>query len=287
MTTKELLKKVKKIELKTKGLSNQIFSGTYRTTFKGRGMSFSEVRQYQYGDDVRNIDWNVTARTNEPYVKVFEEERELTFMLIFDISASAYWGTRSTSKHETQIEIAATLAFSAVANNDKVGAIFFSDKVEKYIPPKKGKGHCMRIMWDMIHFEPTQKKSSLKEALKFLVGTTKKRSTSFILSDFMFDNYENEIKIAAKLHDTIGINISDPAERTLPNLGLIPVLDVETNHYQWIDTASKSFRDQYQMEHKKSMDYYKKIFINHGAATLSVEAGEAYLPKLLKFFKER
>ena len=287
MTTKELLKKIKKIELRTKGLSNQVFSGTYRTTFKGRGMSFSEVRQYQYGDDVRNIDWNVTARTNEPYVKVFEEERELTFMLIFDVSASAFWGTRSVSKHETQIEIAATLAFSAIANNDKVGAIFFSDKVEKYIPPKKGKGHCMRIMWDMIHFKPSQKKSSLKEPLKFLTGTTKKRCTAFILSDFMFESYDNEIKIAANLHDTIGIHVTDPAEKSMPNLGLIPVLDVETNSYQWIDTASRSFRDQYKKQHEVSMAYFKKTFVHHGADTLSLEAGDDYLPKLLKFFKER
>lgn len=287
MTITELLKKVRKIELKTRGLSNQVFSGTYKTRFKGRGMSFSEVRQYQYGDDVRNIDWNVTARTNEPYVKVFEEERELTFMLLIDVSGSAFFGTSQRSKMEIATEIAATLAFSASVNNDKVGAIFFSDKVEKFIPPKKGKPHIMRILRDMIHAKPSQTKTNLSEPLKYLTNIITKRCTAFVLSDFMCQDYDNAIKVAANRHDTIGIHLYDPLEVSMPNVGLLPTIDAETGQSSWIDTSSKTVRDQYNQWYQGNFEYFKKTFVRNNADVMSVATNEAYLSILIKFFKER
>lgn len=287
MTITELLKKVRKIELKTRGLSNQVFSGTYKTRFKGRGMSFSEVRQYQYGDDVRNIDWNVTARTNEPYVKVFEEERELTFMLLIDVSGSAFFGTTQQSKMEIATEIAATLAFSASVNNDKVGAIFFSDKVEKFIPPKKGKAHIMRILRDMIYAKPSQAETNLSEPLKYLTNIITKRCTAFVLSDFMCQDYNNAIKLAANRHDTIGIHLYDPLEVTMPNVGLLPTVDAETGLSSWIDTSSKTVRDQYNQWYQGNFKYFKKTFLRNNADVMSVATNEAYLSILIKFFKER
>ncbi|CAA6804268.1 MAG: hypothetical protein PA3071 [uncultured Aureispira sp.] len=287
MTITELLKKVRKIELKTRGLSNQVFSGTYKTRFKGRGMSFSEVRQYQYGDDVRNIDWNVTARTNEPYVKVFEEERELTFMLLIDVSGSSFFGTTQKSKMEIATEIAATLAFSASVNNDKVGAIFFSDKVEKFIPPKKGKPHIMRILRDMIYAKPSQAKTNLSEPLKYLTNIITKRCTAFVLSDFMCQDYHNAIKLAANRHDTIGIHLYDPLEVSMPNVGLLPTIDAETGQSKWIDTASKTVRDQYNQWYQGNFEYFKKTFVRNNADVMSVATNEAYLSILIKFFKER
>lgn len=287
MTITELLKKVRKIELKTRGLSNQVFSGTYKTRFKGRGMSFSEVRQYQYGDDVRNIDWNVTARTNEPYVKVFEEERELTFMLLIDVSGSAFFGTSQQSKMEIATEIAATLAFSASVNNDKVGAIFFSDKVEKFIPPKKGKAHIMRILRDMIHAKPSQAETNLSEPLKYLTNIITKRCTAFVLSDFMCQDYDNAIKLAANRHDVIGIHLYDPLEVSMPNVGLLPTIDAETGESNWIDTSSKTVREQYNQWYKGNFDYFKKTFVRNNADVMTVATNEAYLGILIKFFKER
>lgn len=287
MTITELLKKVRKIELRTRGLSNQVFSGTYKTRFKGRGMSFSEVRQYQYGDDVRNIDWNVTARTNEPYVKVFEEERELTFMLLIDVSGSAFFGTTQRSKMEIAIEIAATLAFSASVNNDKVGAIFFSDKVENFIPPKKGKAHIMRILRDMIHAKPSQVETNLTEPLKYLTNIITKRCTAFVLSDFMCQDYDNAIKLAANRHDTIGIHLYDPLEVSMPNVGLLPTVDAETGQTNWIDTSSKTVRDQYNQWYHGNFAYFKKTFIRNNADVMSIATNEPYLSILIKFFKER
>lgn len=287
MTITELLKKVRKIELKTRGLSNQVFSGTYKTRFKGRGMSFSEVRQYQYGDDVRNIDWNVTARTNEPYVKVFEEERELTFMLLIDVSGSSFFGTAQKSKMEIATEIAATLAFSASVNNDKVGAIFFSDKVEKFIPPKKGKPHIMRILRDMIYAKPSQAETNLSAPLKYLTNIISKRCTAFVLSDFMCQDYNNAIKLAANRHDTIGIHLYDPLEVSMPNVGLLPTIDAETGQSHWIDTSSKTVRDQYNQWYQNNLEYFKKTFVRNNADVMSIATNEAYLSILIKFFKER
>ncbi|BDS14781.1 DUF58 domain-containing protein [Aureispira anguillae] len=287
MTIKELLKKVRKIEIKTRGLSNQVFSGTYKTRFKGRGMSFSEVRQYQYGDDVRNIDWNVTARTNEPYVKVFEEERELTFMLLIDVSGSAFFGTTYQNKMEIATEIAATLAFSASANNDKVGAIFFSDKVENFIPPKKGKAHILRILRDMIYAKPSQAKTNLNEPLKYLTNIISKRCTAFVLSDFMCQDYNNAIKLAANRHDTIGIHIYDPLEVEMPNVGLLPMIDAETGQTNWVDTSSEAVRNNYNNWYHNNLDYFKKTFLRNNADVMSVATNQPYLSILIKFFKER
>lgn len=283
----DLLKKVRKIELKTRGLSNQVFSGSYKTRFKGRGMSFSEVRPYQYGDDVRNIDWNVTARTNEPHVKVFEEERELTFMLLIDVSGSAYFGSSQQYKLEVATEIAATLAFSASVNNDKVGAIFFSDKVEKFIPPKKGKPHILRILRDMLYLEPQQVTTNLEAPLKYLTNIITKRCTAFILSDFMTQDYEKAIRLAANRHDVIGLHLYDPLEKNLPNVGLLPVLDAETGKTRWIDTSSKALREAYEDNYQHNLHYFKTTFLRNNADVLSISTGQPYLTPLMKFFKER
>lgn len=287
MTVKELLKKVRKIEIKTKGLSNQIFSGAYKTTFKGRGMSFSEVREYQYGDDVRNIDWNVTARTNEPHVKVFEEERELTFMLLIDVSGSAFFGTTAQTKQEFATEVAATLAFSAAANNDKVGAILFSDKVEKFLPPKKGKPHILRIIREILYAKPQNKATNITSALKYLNGIISKRCTTFILSDFMTDDYTNGLKVAANRHDVIGVHIYDPIEVNLPNVGLLPVTDAESGQVRWIDTNSKAVREQYHQHYQSNFDEFKSTFLRTGADVLSIGTDQSYIKSLMKFFKER
>jgi uncharacterized protein (DUF58 family) len=287
MTTKELLKKVRKIELRAKGLSNQVFSGAYRTTFKGRGMSFSEVRQYQYGDDVRNIDWNVTARTNEPHIKVFEEERELTFMLLIDVSGSAYFGTTQQTKNEIAVEIAATLAFSAATNNDKVGAIFYSDSVEQFIPPRKGKPHIMRILQELITIKPKCVTSDLVPALKYLTGIVTKKCTAFVLSDFMMQGYENAVKLTANRHDTIGIHLYDPLEVEMPNVGLLPVADLETGKTSWIDTSDKKTREDYNRWYSDNKQYFRQTFLQSGADVLSIATDEPYLLSLIKFFKER
>ncbi len=287
MTTKELLAKVRKIEIRAKGLSNQVFSGAYKTRFKGRGMSFSEVRKYQYGDDVRNIDWNVTARTNEPHIKVFEEERELTFMLLIDVSGSSYFGSSQQSKHEIGVEIAATLAFSATVNNDKVGAIFYSNKVEKFIAPKKGKPHIMRILQQLIHFKPQSVETNLTPALKYLTGIIKKRCTAFVLSDFMMQDYENSLKLTAKRHDTIGIHLYDPLEVEMPKVGLLPVIDAETGQTRWIDTSSKQTRENYHNWYTGNLQYFKKTFLKNGADVLSIGTHQPYMLPLIKFFKER
>lgn len=287
MNITELLKKVRKIELKTRGLSNQVFSGSYKTRFKGRGMSFSEVRQYQYGDDVRNIDWNVTARTNEPYIKVFEEERELTFMLLIDVSGSSFFGTTGQSKMEVATEIAATLAFSANANNDKVGAIFFSDKVEKFIPPKKGKPHILRIIRDMLYAKPSQTQTNLTEPLRYLTNIITKRCTAFVISDFMCQGYENAIKLASNRHDTIGIHLFDPIEVAMPNVGLLPMLDAETGQTSWVDTSSPIVRANYSNWYDNNLAYFKQTFLRNNADVLSIATNESYVSSLIKFFKER
>ncbi|AOW18051.1 hypothetical protein LPB03_11580 [Polaribacter vadi] len=285
MDTKEILKKVRKIEIKTKRLSNDIFGGEYHSSFKGRGMTFSEVRQYQFGDDVRAIDWNVTARYNEPYIKVFEEERELTMLLMVDVSGSESFGTINQFKKDTVTEIAATLAFSATQNNDKVGLILFSDDIELFIPPKKGKSHVLRIIRELIEFKPKSKKTNISVALKFLSSVMKKRAIVFMLSDFMDDDYEKTAKIASKKHDLTGIRVYDKHDEEIPNLGMVPMLDAETGAIQYVNTSSKSTRNSYKANALRLTDYYLNTFKRSGAGTINTRVDESYVKKLLGYFK--
>lgn len=287
MDTKELLKKVRKIEIKTRRLSNHLFSGEYSTTFKGKGMTFSEVRRYQFGDDVRAIDWNVTARYNEPYIKVFEEERELTMMLMVDVSGSGNFGTNLQFKKDTATEIAATLAFSATQNNDKIGLILFSDQIELYIPPKKGKSHVLRIIRELIEFKPKSNKTSVSEALKFLSGVQKKRAIVFMISDFMAGDYEHTLKIAGKKHDVTGIRIFDEKEQKLPNIGLVNMLDAETGQQKFINTGSKRVRMEYEKYYQEKVKYFQEVFTKCGAGTISTRVDEDYAKKLLAYFRAR
>ncbi|PNQ74898.1 DUF58 domain-containing protein [Hanstruepera neustonica] len=287
MDTKELLKKVRKIEIKTRRLSDHIFGGEYHSTFKGRGMTFSEVRQYQYGDDVRNIDWNVTARTNEPHIKVFEEERELTMMLMVDVSGSEFFGTASQFKNEVVTEIAATLAFSATQNNDKIGLILFSDEIELYIPPKKGRSHVLRIIRELIEFEPKSKQTNIAEALKFLSNVMKKKAIVFVLSDFIADDYQHTLKIASGRHDVTGIRVYDKHEESIPNLGMVQMQDEETGEYMLVNTASKKVRMNYGRYYSEKVDYFKDSFSKSGAGTIDCRVDESYVKKLLGYFKRR
>ena len=287
MDTKEILKKVRKIEIKTRRLSDHIFGGEYQSSFKGRGMTFSEVRQYQFGDDVRAIDWNVTARYNEPYIKVFEEERELTMMLMADVSGSELFGTSTQFKKDTVTEIAATLAFSATQNNDKVGLILFSDDIELFIPPKKGKSHVLRIIRELIEFKPKSKKTNIAVALKFLSSVMKKRAIVFMLSDFMDDDYEKTLKIAAKKHDLTGIRVYDKHDEEIPNLGMVPMLDAETGSVQLINTSSKKIRKSYKANALRLTDYYTNMFKRSGAGTISTRVDENYVKKMLGYFKHK
>lgn len=287
METKELLKKVRKIEIKTRRLSNHIFSGEYHTSFKGRGMTFSEVRQYQYGDDIRAIDWNVTARYNEAHVKVFEEERELTMMLMVDISGSAGFGTKNALKEDIVTEIAATMAFSATQNNDKIGLILFSDQIELYIPPKKGKSHVLRIIRELIEFKPKSNKTDVAQALKFLSSTQKKKAIVFFISDFMSDDYEHTLKIASKKHDIIGIRVYDIREESIPNLGVVPMLDAETGKVELINTGSKQVRLNYEKYYHEKVKYFKETFSKCGAGAVNSRVDESYVTKLLGYFKSR
>ena len=287
MDTKEILKKVRKIEIKTRRLSDHIFSGEYHTSFKGRGMTFSEVRQYQYGDDVRAIDWNVTARYNEPFVKVFEEERELTMMLIVDISGSESFGTKNQQKRDMVTEIAATLAFSATQNNDKIGLLLFSDQIELFIPPKKGKSHVLRIIRELIEFEPKSKKTDLSQALKYLSSVLKKKAIVFLISDFMVKDYEHTLKIASKRHDVTGIRVFDQREESIPNIGIVNMLDAETGETLLVDTTSNKVRMDYEKYYRENVNYFKDIFSKCGAGTISSRVDESYVTKLLGYFKAR
>ena len=287
MDTKELLKKVRKIEIKTRRLSDHIFGGEYHSTFKGRGMTFSEVRQYQYGDDVRNIDWNVTARYNEPHIKIFEEERELTMMLMVDISGSEFFGTDKQFKNEIVTEIAATLAFSATQNNDKIGLILFSDQVELYIPPKKGRSHVLRIIRELIEFHPKSKQTNIAEALKFLSNVMKKKAIVFMLSDFMADDYKQNLKIASGRHDVTGIRVFDKREKQIPNLGMVHMHDEETGEEILVNTSSKKVRDNYASYYNDKVLYYKDSFNKSGAGTIDCRVDESYVKKLLGYFKRR
>jgi len=287
LETKELLKKVRKIEIKTRRLSNNIFGGEYHSAFKGRGMTFSEVRSYQFGDDVRTIDWNVTARYNEPFVKVFEEERELTLMLIVDVSSSALFGTDSALKKNILTEISATLAFSALQNNDKVGLILFSDQIELYIPPSKGKTHVLRIIRELIEFKPLSKKTDINSALEFLNRVMKKKSIAFLLSDFISSDYEKSLKIVSKKHDLTGIKVYDKLEEFIPNLGLVQMFDQELGEIKLIDTSSSKIRKNYKNQMSMNFKKFNDVFTRNGAGTISCRTDESYIKKLLNYFKNR
>jgi uncharacterized protein (DUF58 family) len=273
MDTKELLKKVRKIEIKTRRLSDHIFSGEYHTSFKGRGMTFSEVRQYQYGDDIRAIDWNVTARYNEAHVKVFEEERELTMMLMVDISGSESFGSKKQFKKDIVTEIAATMAFSATQNNDKIGLILFS--------------HVLRIIRELIEFQPKSYKTDIAQALKFLSSTQKKKAIVFMISDFMSEDYEQTLKIASKKHDITGIRVFDIREEKMPNIGMVSMLDAETGETQLIDTSSKTVRLNYEKYYRGKVNYFKETFSKSGSGVVNTRVDESYVTKLLGYFKSR
>jgi len=287
MDTKELLKKVRKIEIKTRGLSNQIFSGEYQTAFKGRGMAFSEVREYQVGDEIRTIDWNVTARFNHPYVKVFDEEREMTVMLLVDVSGSKNFGTQLQQKQEMATELCAVLAFSAIQNNDKVGVLFFSDQVEKFIPPKKGRSHILMIIRELINFKPQNKGTNIAEALRYFTGAIKKRCTSFLISDFMSPNFENELKIANRKHDLVALRLYDRHEEEFPNLGLIPVIDEESGQLSWVNTGDKDVRFAFKKAALERNGRLEDLFKRSGVDFTKIGTHESYIKPLMTLFKKR
>lgn len=287
METSELLKRVRKIEIKTKGLSKNIFAGEYHSAFKGRGMTFSEVREYQYGDDVRSIDWNVTARFNAPYIKIFEEEREMTVMLLVDVSGSREFGTMTQLKKNMITEMAATLAFSAIQNNDKIGIIFFSDCVEKFIPPKKGKSHVLHIIRELINFYPEHRSTDIADVLRYETNAIKKRCTTFVISDFMDEKFEDAMMIASKKHDMVGIQVYDKREEELPNAGLIKLTDAETGKDLWVDTSNKNVRQQYTKNWHTKQDELKRIFTKCGVDNVKIRTDEDYVKGLMKLFKQR
>ena len=289
----DLLKKVRKIEIRTKALSHQIFTGEYHSAFKGRGMAFSEVREYQYGDDVRNMDWNVTARLRSPYIKVFEEERELTVVLLVDVSGSRLFGTTGQMKKDLIAEIAAVLSFSASINNDKVGALFFSSKVEKFIPPKKGRSHLLRIIRELVEFEPQDKGTDIGEALRFLTNAIKKRCTAFLLSDMMdvdadgTPRYEDALKIAAGRHDLSAINVFDPREREIPDIGLACVRDAESGEYMWVNTSSRAMRENYAKWDLTARNSAQQLLRKYRIDSVSISTDQDYVKELISFFKNR
>ena len=294
MEASELLKKVRKIEIKTRGLSKNIFAGEYHSAFKGRGMAFSEVREYQYGDDIRNIDWNVTARFNHPYIKIYEEERELTVMLLVDVSSSRDFGTQLQFKKNLITEISAVLSFSAIQNNDKIGVILFSDKVEKFIPPKKGRTHILRIIRELIEFTPDNKQTDISEALRYLTNAIKKRSTAFIISDFIDDDsktgrprFDEALRIANRKHDLIGLKIYDKREKELPSVGIIRMKDAETGQYAWVDTTSDVVRRNYSNWHKNMENSVNDTLIRAGVDYVSIATDEDYVKPLINLFKKR
>lgn len=288
METSEILKRVRQIEIKTKGLSQNIFAGQYHTAFKGKGMAFSEVREYGFGDDIRNIDWNVTARFNHPYIKVFEEERELTVMLLIDVSGSRLFGTRNKHKHEMLTEIAATLAFSAIQNNDKIGVIFFSDKLEKFIPPQKGKKHILYIIRELVDFQPKNTGTDIGFALKYMTGVIKKRCTTFVLSDFI-DNkpFQTDLTIANNKHDLVAIQVYDQRETALPDVGLMTILDAETGMSSSIDTSSVKTREAYRLWWKNQQDMVQDSFKKSRVDFVSVATDQDYVKALMNLFNLR
>lgn len=287
METAELLKKVRKLEIKARGLSTQQFAGEYHSAFKGRGMSFSEVREYQYGDDIRSIDWNVTARMNHPYIKVFSEERELNVILLIDISGSGAFGTTQALKRELITEIAAVISFSALNNNDKIGAIFFTDTVEKFIPPRKGKQHILRIIRDMLEFEPESRKTNVAVALKFFRNAIKKRSTAFLLSDFMAPDFTDALKITARKHDLVALRITDPAEEALPRVGLVPFTDPEGGTLRWVDTNNNKTMAAYKAASLKRRDLLRTAFLKSRTDYAEIPTNGSYVRELMNLFKKR
>jgi len=287
METTELLKRVRAIEIKTRGLSRHIFAGEYHSAFKGRGMAFSEVREYQYGDDIRNIDWNVTARFNHPYVKVFEEERELTVMLLVDVSGSSVFGTRVMLKKNMITEIAAVLSFSAIQNNDKIGVIFFSDRVEKFIPPKKGRKHILYIIRELINFRPTSERTDLTEALRYLTNAIKKRCIAFLLSDFIAADFEEPLRIANNKHDMVAIRIYDERETRIPSIGMIRLKDAESGKQIWVDTHSRKARAAYESWWQDRVKRVGDIFLKCGVDSVSIDTGEDYVKPLMLLFNRR
>lgn len=287
METKDLLKKVRKIEIKTRGLTRQIFAGEYHSAFKGRGMTFSEVREYQYGDDIRNIDWNVTARFNHPYVKVFEEERELTVMLLIDVSGSGNFGTREQLKRNLITEIAAVLSFSAIENNDKIGVIMFSDRIEKFIPPQKGRKHILRIIRELLESTPQSNGTDISESLRFLTNAIKKRCTAFLISDFRDKGYSKSLQVANNKHDVAALHVYDVRESSLPSVGLLRVKDAETGRERWIDTSRNQVRQNYAMKWESHREMMKEIFSRAGVDSVSLRTGEDYVKALMRLFKQR
>ena len=293
LSTNDLLKKVRKIEIKTRALSHQIFAGEYHSAFKGRGMAFSEVREYQYGDDVRNMDWNVTARLRSPYVKVFEEERELTVVLLVDVSRSRLFGTAGRSRRDVLAEIAAVLSFSAIINNDKVGALFFSEKVEKFIPPKKGRSHLLHIIREIIEFQPTVDGTDISEALRYLTNAIKKKCTAFLLSDMIDVNrdgspkYEDALKVAVNRHDLSVIEVYDPRERSIPDIGLVNIKDSETGESAWVNTSDRKMRLAYEEWFRNVEESSKKLFMKYNVDKVSIAVDEDYVKGLMALFKNR
>ena len=288
METSEIIKKVRKIEIKARGLSSNIFAGQYHSAFKGRGMAFSEVREYQFGDDVRDIDWNVTARFHRPYVKVYEEERELTVMLLIDVSGSLDFGTQKQMKRDMVTEIAATIAFSAIQNNDKIGVVFFSDKIEKYIPPKKGRKHILYIIREMLDFQPESKKTDVKQAVEFLSSVQKRRTTAFILSDFYVRNdFLQSMQIANRKHDVVAIQVYDRRARELPDVGLMKVVDAETGFEQYVDTSSKRLRDSYSKYWQDRQDKLMETFNKSNVDNVSIATNDDFVKSLMMLFKQR
>lgn len=287
MDTKELLKQVRQIEIKTKGLVNQVFSGEYHSVFKGRGMEFSEVREYQFGDDIRNIDWNVTARFGHPYIKIFEEERELTVIMMVDLSGSLMFGTVDKTKQQIAAELSAILAFSALKNNDKVGLILFTDKIEKFVPPRKGKKHVLRIIREVLSFTPEGKTTNIREALEYLNHAIKKRSIVFLLSDFMDEGYEKILRVVGKKHDFIGIVMNDIRESVLPKMGLVKFTDAETGDERWIDTNDFRIRKHLSEVRKKTAEKRKTLFITSRLDSVEIQTGQNYVKPLVQFFRVR
>lgn len=287
MDTTELLKKVRKIEIRSRGLTRQIFAGEYHSAFRGRGMAFSEVREYQFGDDIRTIDWNVTARFGHPYVKIYEEERELTVMLVVDVSKSGDFGTTGSTKREMMTEIAAVLAYSVIANNDKVGLVLFSASVEKYIPPKKGRAHMLRIIRELLSFESGSESTSLSEPLRFLTNVIRKRCTAFILSDFMAPSFEEALRVASGKHDLVALNISDRREKELPDIGFVRIADPESGVESWVDTSSASVRNEYSGKWREHERKISASFRSCGIDMATLNTGDDYIRPLISLFKHR
>ncbi|HED07040.1 MAG TPA: DUF58 domain-containing protein [Ignavibacteria bacterium] len=287
METRELLKQVRQIEIKTKGLVNHVFSGEYHSVFKGRGMEFAEVREYQIGDDIRNIDWNVTARFSHPYIKVFEEERELTVMLIIDLSGSLSFGTINKTKQQIAAELSAILAFSALKNNDKVGLILFTDKIEKFVPPRKGRKHVLRIIREVLSFEPEGKTTDIDTALQYFNNSIKKRSIAFLISDFIDEGYEKILRVVGKKHDLIGVVLSDRREKEIPKMGLVKFVDVETGQQRWLNTSNKNVFELIIKMNKENEIKRKNLFLSSRLDSIDINTGEDYVKPLVQFFKMR